>query len=394
VEAGLLFVDGAFAEADAAYAHVLALEPDHRDALLRRSEIALMANRLDDAERGLRRVMKQAPGGKTAAALLAEVHFRRDELADAAALLRANGQGAERVAGFDGEPPYEGLPYREPIRLDFLATDPLPLVALRLNGGIERAFFIDTGGAELIVDEEAAGEVGLSAAAESTGMFAAGMQAPIRHGRLDALGLGDLELRNLPVSIMPIRRYSELFGRTVDGVLGTVVLYHFLAQIDYPGARLVLWPKTPASLAPFEREVQEGRRLAVPFWLAGDHYIVARGRVNDGPPTMLFVDSGLAGLGFTCPQSTVDEARVRLIHEARSESTFPGGSVTIIPLVVDRLQLGEAEEREVQGIFGPFPPSLEHSHGFRIAGLVSHTFFKPYDVVFDFTGMRLLMARA
>jgi hypothetical protein len=392
--ADALFAGGVFDEADTAYARVLAEQPDHLGAILRRSEIALMANRLGDAERGLQRVLERSPRDQAAVTLLAEIHFRRDEFAEAAALLRAHGQGTERAAGFDGEQPYDGLPHPDPIHLDFLATDPLPVVALRLNGGTERAFFIDTGGAELVVDSEAAGEVGLTAAAETTGMFAAGMQAPVRHGRLDLLRLGALELRNVPASIMPIRRFSELFGRTVDGVLGTVVLYHFLAQMDYPGARLVLWPRSPSFLAPFEREVQAGSRLAVPFWLSGDHYIVARGQVNDGPPTALFVDTGLAGGGFTCPQSTVDEARVRLIHEARTESNFPGGAVTIEPLVLDRLRLGRAEERDVHGIFGPFPPSLEHSHGFRIGGLVSHTFFRPYDVVFDFTGMRLLMKRA
>ena len=41
------------------------------------------------------------------------------------------------------------------------------------------------------------------------------------------------------------------------------------------------------------------------------------------------------------------------------------------------------------GVAGAFPPSLEHSEGFRIAGLISHAFFRPYAVTFDFDRMRL-----
>jgi hypothetical protein len=392
-DADALFASGRFAEAETAYAAILAADPAQRHAIRRLGELALLGNRLDGAEQHLQRVVELAPDDREAAELLAESYFRRDNFAAAAALLQAHGLPAQRAAGFGDERPYAGLPSTDPVRLDFLVTDPLPLVALRLNSGVESAFLIDTGGPELIVDTEAAREIGLEAEAESTGTFAAGMTASVLHGKLDALALGSLELRDVPVTISPIRRFSHLFDRTVDGVLGTVVFYHFLAEMDYPGGRLTLWPKTPESAEPFEREVADGTRIAVPFWLAGDHLIVAPGQVNDGPPTLLFVDTGLAGGGFTCPQSTVEEAHVRLIHEAATEAAFPGGTVSITPLVVERLRLGEAEERDVQGLFGPFPPLLEHTHGFRIGGLISHTFFKPYDVVFDFTGMRLLLKR-
>jgi hypothetical protein len=56
------------------------------------------------------------------------------------------------------------------------------------------------------------------------------------------------------------------------------------------------------------------------------------------------------------------------------------------------MSLGDAHEKNVQGLFsGPFP--LENRFGFRIGGIVSHGFFRPYALTFDFTGMQLLLSR-
>jgi hypothetical protein len=57
------------------------------------------------------------------------------------------------------------------------------------------------------------------------------------------------------------------------------------------------------------------------------------------------------------------------------------------------LSLGPLTERNVFSFFGPFPPSLEHSEGFRIASIVSHQFLRPYALTFDFTGMRLFLKK-
>lgn len=48
----------------------------------------------------------------------------------------------------------------------------------------------------------------------------------------------------------------------------------------------------------------------------------------------------------------------------------------------------------MRGIVGPFPPSMEYMFGFRIAGIISHTFFRPYAVTFDFANMQVYLQRA
>jgi len=46
---------------------------------------------------------------------------------------------------------------------------------------------------------------------------------------------------------------------------------------------------------------------------------------------------------------------------------------------------------QVEGFSGAFAPVLENLFGFRIGGIISHSFFRSYTTTFDFTSMRLVM---
>jgi len=45
------------------------------------------------------------------------------------------------------------------------------------------------------------------------------------------------------------------------------------------------------------------------------------------------------------------------------------------------------------GVYGAFPPSLESSLGFDVGGIISHQFFRPYAVTFDFRNMQLILRK-
>lgn len=121
--------------------------------------------------------------------------------------------------------------------------------------------------------------------------------------------------------------------------------------------------------------------------------MVAWGRVNKSNPVLLYADTGAAGVGFTGPRSILDEAGIKLSGGQKTEGVGGGGTVKIAPFVVEELSLGEAKERNIIGVFGAFPASLEHRDGFRIAGLISHQFFRPFALTIDFTGMRFFLKR-
>jgi hypothetical protein len=60
---------------------------------------------------------------------------------------------------------------------------------------------------------------------------------------------------------------------------------------------------------------------------------------------------------------------------------------------VTSFHLGDVTGGPLLGIFGPFPGSLERAFGCRIAGIISHAFFRPYRVTFDFDAMRLILEK-
>jgi hypothetical protein len=220
------------------------------------------------------------------------------------------------------------------------------------------------------------------------GTFAGGQHAEVQNGRIESLSVGDWTIRNLPVAILALRQLSQSFGvKRIDGIIGTNLLYHFLATLDYPRGELVLRQKTPTSLEQFATSL---KGVAVPFWIAGDHFMVGWGRVETLPPTLLFVDSGLAGAGVKLAEPAIKSAGIRLEEDKAYEGAGGGGALKIVPYTVRQLSFGGLQEHDVPGLYdGPFP--WENSFGFYLAGMVGHDFFKPYAVTFDFENMRILL---
>jgi predicted aspartyl protease len=302
---------------------------------------------------------------------------------------------AKKLDSFSGVSPYRMADTVASVEVKFIMTDPLPVIEVQVNKSDRVNFFIDTGGAEVIIDSEFAKEVNAANFGSDTGTFAGGKQASIEHGRVDSIILNDLVVKNIPVTIMDVRRFSKpvFRGKKVDGIIGTVLLYHFLATINYPEGKLVLQPKTQESLQQLLQTAAEQKQVVIPFWMAGDHYMVAWGTVNRSQPMLFFVDTGLAGGGFSCPESTLKEANIQLKESAASEGIGGGGKLRVIPFIAEELTLGEIGERNIHGSFmGVFP--LENAFGFHIGGLVSHEFFKHYALTMDFTGMKYYLKSA
>jgi predicted aspartyl protease len=395
--AHVLFEAGKFAEAERIYGQIAARNPKQYAALVRLGSIALYSNRLDEAQKWLEEAIALKPDEAGAKIQLAEVHCRRDDFRKAAPLLRAVGQEARarKLASFQDLTPYQIQGSGQSTSLKFVTTDPLPLVRVRVNGGKEINFLLDTGGGEVSLDTHFARELGIKPLGTEQGTFAGGRGAAVYHGRVDSLALGAWVVRNVPVMLLDARRLSgPIFGgkHRVDGVIGTVLLYHFLPTLDYPKGELILRRTRTRDTAQAQRTAS-GQAAVLPFWMAGDHTIVAWGRIDRMAPRLLFVDTGGAGISVALTESTIKEAGIKLLQDQATEMIGGGGRVKSVPFMLRELALGEAKAQNVRGWFdGPAP--FEHAHGFRIAGLVSHGFFRPYALTLDFTRMRLVLSRA
>ena len=398
-----LFQDGKFAEAGEFYSRIAVQNPKDYSALLQLARIALLSNRLDDAQKWLEEVTDLKPDDADAKVMLAESFYRRDAFQQAAASL--NGVDVEsnklivsqyptlnvaKLESFKGQTPYEIQGDGQTTRLKFLKTDPLPLVSIRVNGGDEVTFFIDTGGSEVALDTEFAKELGLPLFGEVQGTFSGGQHAEVQQSRIESLTVGDWTINNLPVVTLALRQLSEGLGvKRIDGCIGTNLLYHFLATLDFPHGELVLRRKTAKSLEQFAA-ASSGKRIAVPFWIASDHFMVGWGRVEALPPALLFVDTGLAGAGVKLAEPVIKEAGIKLEEGKAFEGAGGGGKLRIVPYTVHRLSFGDLQEDNVAGLYdGPFP--WENMFGFHLAGMVGHDFFRPYAVTFDFQTMQIFL---
>lgn len=166
-------------------------------------------------------------------------------------------------------------------------------------------------------------------------------------------------------------------------------MYHFLATLDYPRGEFVLRRKTAKSLEQFAA-ASSCKSVAVPFWIAGEHFMVGWGHVETIPPVLVFVDTGLAGAGVKLAESVIKEAGIKLEENKAYEGAGGGGKLKIVPYTVRQLSFGDVKQEKVAGLYdGPFP--WENIFGFHLAGMVGHDFFKPYAVTFDFQNMRIVM---
>lgn len=385
------FQSGNFSEAERTYSSALTREVGSPRLQARLGLLALFSNRFAAAETHLMDATTPGPEERLVKNMLGEMYYRQDDFAAAAKWFRAAGSDyrAKPLESFGGIQPYVIEGASQGTYVKFVMTDPLPIVEARVDNSEPLNFLVDTGGSEAVIDNSVALSLGIKPTSSISTIFLGGEQGVLQQARVDSLTLGDFVVKNVPVGIRPL---AQVAGRKLSGVIGTVLLYHFLPTIDYPAGQLVLRRKSPEALQEFEARAAAEKQIEIPIWLAGDHYIVARGRVNHAPPALLYVATGIAGFGFVCPNSTIQEARIDLSGTPLLLPAAQGGAGTN-QFVIENLSLGDASAEKIHGLAGAFPAFLEHSLGFRIAGMISHQFFRPYALTLDFTGMRLFLSQ-
>ena len=395
VIANVQFQTGHFVEAEKTFLKIIKDKPDDYQALVLLGNLAMLSNRFKEAEEWLRKAMKVEPKEPAPHALLAEVFYRQDKFQDAAKHLRFYGidDMAERLESFKDTKPYQIADKKNIFKVKMEQVDPLPIVKVKINDHEEVNFLVDTGAAELIIDMDFAKDIGLEKFGEKTGTFAGGVQASMYLSKIETFSMGDLKVENIPVKILPVRPISKIFGgKQIDGIIGTVLFYHFITTMDYTTGEVIFRKQTKENLSTFEKEIEKEKPIEIPFWMAEDHFMVAWGRVNKGERTLFFLDTGLAGGGFTGARKTLDDAGVKLDEENAFEGIGGGGKVVAIPFVVEELAFGDAIEKNINGVFTERFP-IEYSVGFRIGGIISHQFFRTYSLTFDFIKMRFILIK-
>lgn len=255
----------------------------------------------------------------------------------------------------------------------FAITDPLPVVSVRAAGH-EALFFIDTGAPGLILDKDFAAEIGL-------GNDAA-------RASLSAFDIGAAHVDDVPVTLLGVRGTVLKKDMRVDGIVGTGFLMHFLSTLNYPKGELRLMPR--AASRAFEQAAKKRGASIVPMWLVGDHFVFARARLGSGPEGLFNIDTGIAGAGVQATKPALDAASIAVDDgTAAREQTISGG-IRRTARFTSSATLGTIAVEGVSGIYTPdgdqygiFP--------FKVAGSLSHGFFRHRAVTFDFAAMKLVV---
>ena len=425
-----LFAAGKFPESEVIFQHWIAQDATNPALCFRLGHIALLANRLSEARQWFAQISEAAPEFTYVPTFLAEIAYREDDFAQAAAHFAKVGRHAmaAKLAAFGHSIPYlisntgsiphgvsqasEKNRFHGVITLPFIVSEPLPIVRVSVNG-LAANFLIDTGTDEVVLDSDFAQDAGAVPGEFERSMFAGGKHGILQHGRVDSIHLGNVEIGNVPVQMGEIRSLLAPYfdGMPVEGIIGAALFYHFCATIDYPQSRLILRSKqvngaksgAPEGAVVFEssgenagperidpEKVVSKNIVKVPFWLAENHHIIAWGSMNGHYPVLMFVDTGQAGFSFAAPLSTVQNADLTLCQEETSQAQGGGGWVSVTPFNLAQLNLGAASITHTRGVLTPQFP-LEHRFGFRIGGLLAHDFFKSYALTLDFTHMHCLL---
>jgi len=378
-EARALFAAGRFAAAEQRFRNIIRQTPDDKSAALYLAQLALLDNRLDQAEHWLETRCQDLPA---AVPLYRILYYRQDRWADARPFAGISGQaGLARVLReLEGLPSYRISGLGGGAQIAFALSEPLPVVRARLNDQEDVLLVIDTGAGDLILDRRLATGLGLSLSQPEPALFAGGLGGELQYAPLERLQFGTLQIDHLPVQVMEVNRLLAGFfdPHGIDGIIGLNLLRHFDVQLDFGHGELRLYPPGSRPLGP---------RSGFPCWLAGEHQLITWGRLR-ALELLWFLDSGMAGFSALLSRQTAQRAGLDPAQQARPVQAFGGGGMLEAgSLPVDRVCIGDVCRASVQAVaVEDFP--LETHFGFFLGGLLAYDFFKPFTLDIDFQGMR------
>ena len=357
-----LFAQGQFTEAAKAYEQAVAADPTSAPALAGLARMRLYEERVDEAIELAQNALAIAPGHPVATAILSVAQARKQMFGPDIYRIEAPA-GAQAI--------------------DFLVTDPLPVVRVTI-GGRQGNFLLDTGGPNLTLRKPFAEALGLPLTEGGMGQFAGGLQARVERTVVPELEIGGIHIENVPAGVLATDGL-QFPGMEINGVIGTGVLMHFLSTIDYCRGQLVLAPRSDS--AAFQARVRAAGANVVPMWLVADHFIFARARMNQAPEGMFLVDTGLAGGGLVANKAQLDAADVTIDESNTRTGQGGGGAVTFIPFSASAT-LGSLTRDNIRGIYTP--GGEPGAFPFTRAGIISHDFFRQSRLTFDFDAMKLV----
>ncbi len=243
----------------------------------------------------------------------------------------------------------------------------LLIVEVTVNGEGPFRFLVDTGATSTVISNNLLSKLKITPIATSVTRCVGGEgRIGSQLCKLSSLEMGDLKIRNLPVSSFD----NAIFAELIDGVLSTSTLSDFIITLDFADRKILLTPRS-ASSSPAPRPPVTSTRLQSEFRVFGNLLLIPVSVNGQAPKNFLF-DSGavtstlskrqanLFGVNEDTPDSQVDIqfagacGITKSVLSVSDVSLSSFGQVLRLKqiLAVDLAEISNELETEVSGILG------------------------------------------
>lgn len=369
-----LFTDGQYKDADMALAELAELNDDDQAQIaLRRAQIGMLSDRMTDVERQLEIARGKYGAHVYFVGLEADMAVRKGDLLSAAESLRrlSRHARAHHLQSFDGDWYRVEKLSRRPIAWD--DSHALPLLEVTINGRTGR-FVLDTGTGDCLLDARFARRARVELGYIDQARFAGGRVGHWQLGRIDSLSIGSSRFAQLPAMAAPLDdAFRHGYDLSVDGIIGAGLLRAAGGiDIDYQNARFRLG--SPG--------LEDGAAL----WIAGPHYLLTSCRVNGGPASSWFIDSGMSGMDLACSDSAARRHEAQPLH-GKIKAHGGGGALGAKTVRIRDFRHADLEYDELPAAVLP-GFNLGRELGIRIGGIIGHDWLAKHRVQLDYRAMQ------
>lgn len=250
-------------------------------------------------------------------------------------------------------------------------------IKVKVNGGAEQRWIVDTGASQSVLDKGAAGSIGTKSI--STYSVTAGSKAvPLAYTTLSTVTIGDTTLNDIPVLVTDLSG----IGDKPAGLIGANILKRFLVTIDFDERKLILSDPRKVSIA------ADASTLPTHPIFGGTAMII-KGQVDSKPPINFLVDTGASFNHL--PQTLAKPFYGGSILPVGTINSIDGKPMAIGALKVKSLKLGSAL---VPGAVFTVAPELAGATGLFTAttmGILGNPVWSQFKTTVDYRNERLIL---
>lgn len=395
-----LFRQGSFSQAETHYAKSLRLNPKQADAHLGMGRIRLTRLQSARSVESFEKAIALAPHEEDNYFFASEAYaavknftrqaeclekylelkprFNPERVQNAQALLKF-------VRSFEGQIAVIAEPSRKYV-VPFQPFYGLMLVEGHVNGQGPYRFLVDSGATSTVLSNQLIDSLKVPVASTAVISCVGGTgRTATRLGKVETLKVGELEIRNVPVSSFD----NQIFAELIDGVLSTADLADFLITLDYPDQKIGLIPR-PSATAARAPQAPVSTRVESQFRILGN-LILLPVSINRQTPQNFLFDTGAVTSALSKRQAAFLGVRDDTPNAAVDIQFAGACGVTQSVLAVNQVDLSlESLKTPYARILAVDLKEISKELRTEVSGILGGDFYSKRKVTIDYRNTKLV----